>query len=134
VTVVIDRVEPHTDPAAEPLSVQVLYRSVPLETTEDHDGFLSAIGVPPDVDHGRMRGEFTADVAGTAVSLPCADVGTEGTQLAELYFVLEADEAGARIERATVHYHRPGRDQRYALEVDWEMVACGYAIDDDVMC
>lgn len=132
--VVLDRVEPHVDPAAEPLVLEILHRSVVLEDPANHDGHISAIGVPPGVDHGRMRGEFTTDVAGLEVSVPCSDAATEGVEVGELYVVVEADGRGARIEGLTIHYHDRRQGTRYALEVDWEMVACGDAIDDDEIC
>jgi hypothetical protein len=81
-----------------------------------------------------MRGEFTAELAGTEVDLPCSDGATEGVEIGELYFVVEAGEGGARVESVTIHYHEPGSGQQYALRVPWEMVACGDDVRDDVMC
>jgi hypothetical protein len=93
--------------------------------------FMSAVAVPPEVDHGFVEGDFSSQVAGARVELDCERARAGGVELSEIVVVAEVDERGADFEGLEVHYHLvDDPDRRYVLEVDWRMTACGSDIDD----
>lgn len=62
------------------------------------------------------------------ITQPCSEMtGTEVLrEFTELFFVIETDNGGADIREAYVDYRTGG--QLYRLEIDWEMITCGWRI------
>ena len=104
----------------EPLSVRnVVFEAQPWHGTT---GFGSIKGTPEDaLRNGEVRGSFLGKPQGYRVTNSCNESSAD--DVVQILTVLKAGSRGAEITSYTIDYI--SQDKAYALEVDWQMVACG---------
>lgn len=141
--------------AERPISVTPMLRSFSLAELQplsrsaraDFNPVLAALGRPPRFDQPyatelSMPGNYTSTIAGLEITPTCKeklaaeDALSTGripsTTFTELMFVLEVDRDGGRVDKAFVDYLANGKPR--TLRLDWEMAACGSAIQNQNLC
>lgn len=118
------------DEVVAPAAAEPLVRLVPpASQRESAGGYEPAIvRGAPSPGNTELRGTFFDDLRGIEIDDPCEPppAPTDGRQ--DLALVVTADRAGAHLRDLRVAYTSGGR--AYVLEVDYELVMCGTAIDD----
>lgn len=134
--VVLEGVRYHA--VVEPVDVSVWLRKVEAsdvvmegpEPADEYTSFYTAVGDWPTMDNGTWyAGEQVTDLVGYEITRSCDDVmRLQDVGFDEIIFTFTVDEKGGYLSGATVDYTVNGKP--YALEIDWEMWACGTAVTE----
>jgi hypothetical protein len=146
---VLDEIRIQTVPGRAPIRVVPTLRTFTIEEVEeatpqrrrDYAPVIGGLlGKPPfneayAADFGGA-GTYSADIAGTRISEPCADTAsaegalnsglTPAITFKELVFVVTTGPRGGTIRKAWVDY--TADDTPRTLLIDWQMTACGTSV------
>lgn len=135
--ITLDRVRVTT--LVDPEDLDIFVRTVEPTKAKvvDESAFIplgTALGGAPAFDEpyvtGPVEGSFSRRVAGTVVDEPCGSNANAVNGFKELLFTMQVEESGGQISSAEIDYSADG--QEHTLLVDWQMVACGKDVDDEI--
>lgn len=123
----------------KPNSVALKLRTVTPQLwkkTIDAGWIGAGVGKPPHFQNREAPGHYGNVRKGARITQRCSDQKKDGAGFTELVFILNVGRQGGFIDRAWIDYHANG--ERYALRLEWEMVACGaripHRVDGTVVC